>query len=187
MKTLTNLWNEEYFIYLMRMSHLNRYPEKIKLFKNLHNIKFTYLLDRDENREADGIDLRNDFEIPQKYNVEIDEAFYAHWCSVLEMLIGLGIRVDNEYIGDPSEPHPEEFIMEMLENLELDDYYNFVFESANYASEEAKVRKIVKRWLDRRFDCCGNMSPFPVNSDKRDQRELEIWDQMNSYVYENYT
>lgn len=173
------LW-DDYLQYLIWRGGLQRMTKYGRLFEILHNIKFTWLIERDDNREDDGVELRDYYDIPRsEYSVEESEEFMDHWCSVLEMLIGLSIRVDDEIIGDPAEEHPEDFFMEMIKNLGLD-----IYKGDRY--RENDVIKIVKKWMDRKFDRNGNGSPFPVKKDHRDQRKLEIWDQMNSYINENY-
>ena len=175
---MEELW-DDYFQYLIWRCGLQRMTKLTDVFAILHNIPFTYILERDDNREEDGCDLRNEYNIPSEFSVEMEEAFFAHWCSVFEMLIGLAIRVDDEFIGDPADEHPEDFFIEMLENLGLTKFVGRRY-------REQDVIKIVQRWLDRQFDKDGRGSPFPVHHDHRDQRKIEIWDQMNSYISENY-
>ncbi len=151
----------------------NRY---MSLFRTLDDIPFEYVLDRDENREFDGAGLRDDYE--REYSKIYDQ----EWVSVLEVLIALSIRVDNEYIGDPDDPHPEYFFMEMIGNLGLRDFRG----NELNAKETESVIKIVEQWLYRTFCKDGHGSPFPVKEDHRDQRNVEIWDQMISYIDENY-
>ena len=148
------------------------------LFSILHNIMFRSVLERDRNREDDGLFLRERFQFPVKYERFIHD-FVVKECSVMEVLVALAIRADNEIVGDPAEGHPEKFFMEMIKNLGL---YRLV--KRRY--DERDVNKIIQRWLSRRFESDGRGSPFPVRYDYRDQRGLEIWDQMNSYISENY-
>lgn len=175
---MEELW-DDYFQYLIWRCGLQRMTKLTNVFAILHNIPFTYVLERDDNREEDGIDLREDYTPPNGYDMKIIMDFYAKRCSVFEMLIGLAIRVDDEFIGDPAEEHPEDFFIEMLENLGLTKFVGKRY-------REKDVINIVQRWLDRRFDKDGRGSPFPVHHDHRDQRKIEIWDQMNAYISENY-
>lgn len=175
---LDELW-DDYLEYLIWRCGLQKFAKYGKLFEILHNIEFTYILDRDGNRHDDGADLRFDYNIPDCFNENLDEDFYSHWTSVLEMLIALAIKVDDEIIGDPSEEHPEEFFMKMIDNLGLLKYKGNRYKEDN-------VIKIIDRWLNREFDRDGNGSPFPIKYNHRDQREVEIWDQMNAYISENY-
>lgn len=172
---MEELW-DDYFQYLIWRCGLQQMTKLTNVFAFLHNIPFTYVLERDDNREEDGCDLRNEYNIPGEFSVEVKEAFFAHWCSVFEMLVGLAIRVDDEIIGDPAEEHPEDFFIEMLENLGI----------ADGRLKENYIYLMVDRWLKRKFDKDGRGSPFPVHHDHRDQRKLEIWDQMNAYISENY-
>lgn len=171
---MNDLWGD-YLQHLIWRGNLQKFSKYSKLFEILHRIEFTWIIDRDDNREADGIDLREDYNIPIEYTNEECNNFMNHWCSVLEMMIGLAIRVDYEIIGDPSEEHPEHFFMKMIRNLDL-----------LRLKEERTIIKIVNIWLNREFERNGRGSPFPVRNDRRDQRKLEIWDQMNSYISENY-
>lgn len=175
---MDELW-DDYLQYLIWRGGLQKMTKFGRLFEILHHINFEYILERDENREGDGVELRDDYSIPYCFDVELEEAFYDQKCSVLEMLIALSIRVDNEIIGDPSKEHPEKFFMEMIENLGLD-----IFKGNQY--RDADVIKIVRKWIDRKFNKNGIGSPFPLRYDCRDQRKLEIWDQMNAYISENY-
>lgn len=175
---MDELW-DDYFQYLIWLCRLEKEDAYAHLFEVLHHIDFTWILDRDDNRDEDGLDLRDDYTPPDDFDTETIESFYEQKTSVFEMLVALSIRVDNEYIGDPIEEHPEIFFMEMIKNLGLD-----CFKGKRYRDQD--VIKIIKIWLDRKFKKNGVGSPFPVRKDSRDQRKLEIWDQMNSYISENY-
>lgn len=174
---MDELW-DNYLKYLIYEYGLDHFPQYGKLFDILHHMEFVWFIDRDDNREDDGVRLRDDYKIPYEL-LEYEDEFMDHWCSVLEMLIALAVRVEDEFIGDPNDEHPESFILEMLNNLEL-----CIYKGYGYRKED--VIKIVDRWLNRRFKKDGYGSPFPVKYDPRDQRKMEIWDQMNSYISENY-
>ena len=175
---MEELWDDyfEFLIWRCQIQNLTRFG---RLFNILHHVDFEWELERDENRESDGIDLRDEYDIPREYYDDA-EWFYSRRCSVLEMLIGLAIRVDDELIGDPAEEHPESFFMEMIKNLSLDK-----FKGNGY--NESDVIKILNRWMHRDFERNGCGSPFPVKGSRKDQRKLEIWDQMNTYISENYS
>lgn len=171
------LW-DDYLNWLIWRCGLEKEKKLSKHFFELHNMEFFYTIDRDDNREADGLDLREEYSIPDIY-IKYAKEFYERKCSVMEMMVALSIRVDDALIGDPGEEHPKEFFLKMLENLGL-------LGANPQRIASAKIRQVVKDWLNRRFDSNGDGSPFPVECDGRDQRLLEIWDQVNSYVAENY-
>lgn len=175
---MEELW-DDYLQFLIWRCQIQPFVRFGRLFEILHHIDFEWELDRDENRESDGVDLRDEYKIPDGFDEEIEEAFYAQRCSVLEMLIALAIRIDDEFIGDPAEEHPEIFFMEMIRNLGLDKFSGNCY-------REYDVIKIINRWMRREFERNGRGSPFPVQHDPRNQRDLEIWDQVNSYISEKY-
>lgn len=144
----------------------------------LHEVDFQWVLPKDRNRAEDGLYKRLLYE--DEYKVD----FQGRPCSVLEMLVSLANRVDSEYIGSPSDPRPDLFFWEMLENLSLDHYTNRYFDRSSHA--EAEILDILKVWMGRDFRKNGVGSPFPLTNDRRDQRKREIWDQMNAYLYENF-
>lgn len=145
------------------------------LMEQLHATPFTYSIPMDKNRENDGLYLRLDFCKEKGLNPHSLD-FYEE-CSVLEMLVALSIRIENEYIGDPMNLHPEEFFWKMLQNLELD-------RENNRKIEGGRVGSILRTWLDREFKWNGVGSPFPIGQKwkKTDQRKLQIWDQAMEYI-----
>lgn len=175
---LSNEMWDDYLEWLIWRCGLEKEQRFNRLFEILHNINFVFYMGRDENREIDGFDLREKYEIPDVY-LDFEEDFINRECSVMEMLVALSIRVDSDIIGDPGEENPSEFFIKMLENLGLDRFEGERFKRVD-------VCYIVDRWLRRGFDHNGYGSPFPVKMDHRDQRKLEIWDQVNSYINENY-
>lgn len=147
-----------------------------QLMSYLHRTDFVSRIGRDANREDDGMQLRNDF--CEENNLPLYLFDYQR-CSVLEMLAALAIRIDDEYIGDPNRPDPGNIFWEMIQNLELDHYTDRRF-------EEKEVHNIVHKWLFRDFDPNGDGSIFPLKYARKDQTKIEIWDQMNAYISENY-
>ena len=145
------------------------------LMANLHKSPFEIFIDRDDNRAEDGISLRDEFGSDLGFRrVAFDKP-----CSVLEMLVALSIRIDNEYIGDPNDEHPENIFWEMLCNLGLDRCTDKRF-------NEKYVYNILKKWICRDFNKDGRGSIFPLKYSTRDQTRIEIWAQMNEYLSENY-
>lgn len=164
---------EEYTDWLIDRIGFKRPKKYSELFKALNSIEFYWGLDRDENRALGGLRLR------RVASLELQNGLRGINCTVLEMMIALSIRLDDDYIGDPGDPKPDLFFARMLENLGLDRLDNRHFDAG-------ECEKIVKKWLDRRFDRRGNGSPFPVKRDKRDQRKREIWDQAITYIHEKW-
>lgn len=155
----------------------NRHSHKYtKLLHFLHESPFIAYLDRDEDRLEDGIMLRDEFCSENKVPIYI---FDYQYCTVLEMLVALALRIDNEWNGDPGEEHPEKIFWEMLKNLKLDKFTDQKFDND-------RVLEILGIWITRGFDYDGNGSIFPLKDTNRDQRNCEIWKQMQEYLSENY-
>lgn len=145
------------------------------LMRSLHSRPFTWKIERDENRMKDGIRLRYDF----FDDTGINGGSFGEPCSILEFMVGLAIRLDTEYVGDPGDPHPEELFWQMVCNLGLkemrDDQFN-----------KRKFDEIIDIWLEREFKINGEGSIFPLKNVTFDSREEEIWKQSMAYLTENY-
>ena len=169
-----NRIREEYVQWILRQvgDYHNRHR---RLFQYMYEIPFKYSIKRDRNRESDALLFRENFidEIDYGRDVENDP------CSVLEVLASLSIRIDNEYVGDPSDSRPDKIFWEMVCNLGLDQFDDRRFDAG-------AIYEVVSRWLNRDFSYNGEGSIFPIKQPKRDQREAEIWVQMNDYLFENY-
>lgn len=160
-----------------------------KLLMDLHFIEFTYKIEKDKNRAEDGIYLRNEFlETNQPETISM-----ANPCSVLEMLVALSLRMGTEYIGN--EEPIEDIFINLLDNLCLLDFNNNHY----YSSTFGKVASIVSSWLNRDFGPSGTGSIFPLGHDTvydlsgiargkkyPDQRNIEIWEQMQCYINDKY-
>lgn len=145
------------------------------LMAELHNSPFEFFVDHDDNRAEDGISLRDEFGTKLGFRrIEFDRE-----CSVLEMLVALAIRIENEYIGDPEDEHPELIFWEMVKNLGLDRCTDARF-------NETYVFNVLKKWIQRDFHKNGHGSIFPLRRSSRDQTKVEIWGQMNEYLSEKY-
>lgn len=171
-------WWDIYRHWLMDQVNFRRRGRFKCLFLALHDVDFTYILDRDKNRAEDGLALRDRF----CYEKDVSHTIFRghNECSVLEMLVAFAIRIDAEWIGDPKEPRPEVIFETMLRNL------NVFYEDPDIP-ERGVIDSRIYKWLDREFDRQGRGSIFPIKKRVRtDQRKLEIWEQMMSYISENY-
>ena len=164
----------EYYIWLLKHVHFNdnRYD---LLMQQLFDSPFEVILDRDVNRIDDCLSLRGQF----FYEIGVNGDFSNKKPCILELLISLAIRIDNEYLGNPDDPHPEFMFWEMICNLKLDK-----FDNSHYNCDE--IYKILGIFVGRQYDFCGRGGIFPVKSRVSDQRELEIVSQMKAYLSENY-
>lgn len=146
----------------------------------LHKISFRWSLRMDENRQIDGLDLRYKFgsinNIPD-YIVKEQIDFVE--CSVLEMMMALAYKCEDEIMCDPREgDRTQIWFQEMIKNLGLDHYQN-----QNWTrSSEAEVIHVINLFLDRRYSPNGQGGLFVVNDPKTDMRTVDIWYQMSWYI-----
>lgn len=179
MGLIKDIWHEYYkwLLYHVRVSENRKFMQYSSLFKYLHNKRFRYTIFMDKNREADGLYLRDEF----FGDLNIRNGEMEQGACVLEVLVALACRMDDDYVGDPGVEEPDELFMELLFNLGFKDFTNNKWGIYKDLADE-----IIDKWLDREFDQCGNGSIFPIKKPHRDQREIEIWAQMSEYIYENY-
>lgn len=150
------------------------------LMRALFEHEFRWSVDNDGNRSVDGEGLRDDFADQSLY---LDYSSIGGPCNVLEMLIALAIRIDDEIMWCPNDDRTVVWFWEMIGNLGLDEYDD---ENWEEPKSRAMVDYILDRWLDRRYRPDGIGGIFPMNCPDEDQRSMEIWYQMNRYFLEKY-
>ena len=172
--------SSEYFNWLVQHVALDspEYFNYNKLMDYLYSQDFEWLINRDSNRAQDGSDLRDLF----SYETGVMDWYNALGgpCTVLEMLVGLAQRIDNEIMYDYElGDRTPLWFWEMVSNLGLDYYDDNHFRID-------RVEKILHNWLCRKFDDYGNGGIFPLDESQNDQREVEIWLQAQEYFLEKY-
>jgi len=141
------------------------------LLRELHNTEFVWTVARDDNRAEDGISLRSEFLIQTGY--EADSDWLDIPCSVFEMIYGLSRRA--AYIDDR---HPYEWFWEIMSNLgiaELTDAIRIM---------PSSVKDVLDNLVWRTYDRNGHGGMFPLLGARQDQRKVEIWYQLESYLAE---
>lgn len=168
----------DYFEWLCGLVGLDR--EHWTLAKTLHRTEFYWSVANDDNRASDGIRLRDIFE---------DESPYENYrclqgpCSLLEMLIGLSIRIE-DILSDPdSWDRTGDRFWEMISNLGIDEFTDDSYYENN---GDRIVQDRINTFLSRTYKICGRGGLFPLKYPERDQRKVEIWYQMSAYLLENY-
>jgi len=141
------------------------------LFQYLLECEFDPRIHNDENRASDGLNLRTIFEDETGYSCE---KFGP--CSVLEMLVALAIRCENDIMYDPDEgDRTAIWFWEMMDNMGLSRMDKWRF-------DRRKVNLIVRKLNDRTYDEDGYGGPFYIAGFDRDMRKIELWYQMNFWL-----
>lgn len=170
----------EYFEWLSGFVCDGRFSEKIsyrKLMMFLHNTEFRYSIARDENRAHDGIDLRYRFTIcHEQYSEKETLQALDGPCSVLEMIIGLAIRCEENIMDDPRYGNRTgQWFWRMMTNLGLGNMTDDRF-------DKAVANDIIQRFLDRKYAPNGKGGLFTLQHYPKDLRKVEIWYQMCWYL-----
>ena len=156
------------------------------LLWRLFMLRFIYFIDNDRNRAGDGIYLHHEFSVKTGYPIEDLNDILGGTpedCSVLEMIIGVAIRIDS-IMWDPEKgAQTGTWFWMMMHNLGLD-----VFQDEDF--DEECVEQI-DHWMDifikRDYRSNGLGGLFPLRNPKSDQRNVEIWYQMQAWCAENFS
>lgn len=147
----------------------------LTLFRQLFTKEFVWIIPNDDNRIADGKDLRYDF-AGEMGLTKIDETWMALGCSMFELLVGLSRRLAFQCDGEPSG-----WFWQLIENIGLGAYTD---ERFGYRYKTSDVDSILENIIWRNYDRNGNGGIFPLKNPKSDQRKIEIWHQMFNYINE---
>ena len=157
----------------------------LMLLKDLHNIPFMAVLELDNNRAEDGKYLREEYAMYEAHSINALRAIESADCSVLEVLISIAERIRFELTSTDTkeDDNISKYFWTMIHNLGLD-----IFVDENYTDNgsSAAIFEIVASWLDRTYSYDGEGGLFPLRNPDYDQRDVEIWYQMQAYLEENY-
>lgn len=171
----------EYFNWMYDLVIDDRYSRTRykKLLRHLHSREFVPLLEMDLNRLEDGTDLRYRFGRERGYSIhEIEEYLDQDPCSVLEMMIALAIRCEEQIMEDDSQGNRTGiWFWNMIVSLNLGR-----MDDENYS--EGKVDFIIDRFLERQYEPDGRGGLFTINNRYIDMRSIDIWYQMSYYLDE---
>lgn len=145
------------------------------LARQLYKKEFVWIVPNDDNRVADGRDLRREF-VESCGIADVDEAWLHLGCSFLEMMVALTRRL--EFTTDiPA----RDWFWIMAENLGLTNYTDSNFQS----DDQEEIDEILDRVIWRTYHPNGRGGLFPLLHPKEDQRDVEIWYQFNAFIDEN--
>lgn len=157
------------------------------LFSVMYETEFYYFIDNDSNRAEEGKNLRTIFANEYSANTsdaeEIVNDILAGPCNVLEMLIAFAEKIDfavmwNEEDGDRTRL----WFWTMVDNLGLLEYSDDVI-TQDFLNG---VREKLVIMMDRRYSYNGEGGLFPLEHPQNDQRNVELWYQMQDFMRENY-
>ena len=153
------------------------------LLNFLYDKPYIYTLRMDENRAEDGVELRYIFGSQNGIDYEdISSGLDSgRDCSMLEMMVGLARRCENQIMVDMEEgAQPERWFYIMLTNLGLKSLTDDQFDSE-------KADYITDRFLAHQYSYNGDGSLFSVCHPRHDMRKTDLWYQAMWYFTENYS
>lgn len=146
-----------------------------KVLRVLYTKEFVCRVPNDENRQEDGKALRFEFLLIHEIDVgDVDPDWLELGCSVLELMVGLSRRL--EFLAD-GEPHF--WFWQLMKNLGLSQYND------SRRLPRRRIDDILERLIDRRYESSGLGGLFPLQEPPKDQRKVEIWDQLSAYILES--
>lgn len=173
--------DEEFFLWLAKqvvdvdIPKRSAKPTYWKLLRALYTKEFVKVIANDDNRLADGKELRNDF-IRETGQTSVDPVWMEMGCSTLELMVGLAQRLAFQAGEDP-----QHWFWRLIENIGLEKYND------RSDFDEVEVANTIDRVMYRQYHSNGRGGFFPLRNppkNQKDQRKVELWYQMSSYVLE---
>ena len=148
-----------------------------KLLTLLHNIEFTYILDLDENRAQDGIEFRYRFGYEKGFSNDLIKRYLdTRPCSVLEMMVALAFRVEEQIMDEYQYgDRTGQWFWNMIVSLGLGTMNDREF-------NEAFTYHVISKFLDRNYARNGKGGLFTIIDCKYDLRNIDIWTQFMWYL-----
>lgn len=167
--------DERYLSWLYAKVERPGMPPYWQLLDHMFKTPFRWFVANDDNRAADGTALRRDFMFQHGMR-ELPEDWEGLECSILEMLIALSDRMAFN-IDLPQ----EDCFWHIVDNLGLGA------STDNDPIDPEAIEQVLERVNTRTYNSDGSGGLFPLKNPTRDQREVELFYQMYSYIRErNY-
>lgn len=164
-----------YYKWLKSKVEFIDFPETYeRLFTALQSKIFYYKHPMDKNRAVEALELREEYRIDTGRQLRPNSISP----SMLELLVSIAKRM-NYICASFDEDKTKELFWRLLSNLDLsrmsDPCYNKV-------GGDDRVNIILDKLLERNYEPDGRGGLFPMLNPRQDQREVEIWYQMNQYL-----
>lgn len=164
---------ESYFEWLLDFVCQEDYENanNIDICRELFETEFRWLIDRDENRAAWGVELRYRFCVENDIYAQNHDYLGLGSCSVLEMMVALAIKMDDILYDDNYGCRIYRWFWMFLENLGVKN-----------GRKCPDLSHKLDIFMDREytFEGYGNIIQLP--NTKTDLRNVEIWYQICWFI-----
>ncbi len=169
----------EYYKWLCRFVMTSRRRCYRILMRYLYQTPFVVVVDMDDNRYADGLELRSTFADEYGYSDEdIKHAMGDDPCNILEVMLALAIRCENNIMEDTSVgDRTDKWFWMMIDNSYLGTLTDDAFDAK-------KADAIIHRIIYRTYEPNGLGGLFRLKYPPEDLRTVELWYQLNWYLTE---
>jgi hypothetical protein len=149
----------------------------LHVLMHLHTTEFNDKVPNDDNRTAQGEELRNEFlsGLPVVYMEDYAKIESLGKASVLEVLVALSRQAD--YIAEIG---AKNWAQKFLENLNLDHFPDSRFREP----QGLQIKAIIDLFNNRKYTSNGHGGIFPLEGAHHNQRRRELWYQMADYITE---
>lgn len=164
-----------YLVWLIsKVGGINRISDPyLEVITRLFNTQFMWSCPMDKNRAEDGLMLRYVFSQEQETDSEIEYIFSNTGCNMLEMMIALALRIENDYLArEGNIVYTDKWFFNMIYSLGFRNPNKWIFSD------------IMRRFFNHEYTREGDGGLFYIpNLDYSiDLRKEEIWVQMNHWV-----
>ena len=151
------------------------------LLRTLHAKNFFWTVPNDDNRAFEGKELRCKF--CEENNIFYDYEQFNMAASMLELIIGLAYRCESIMADQRDNWTMPFWFWKILGNVGLD---KFTDKTSDGRYESVKINEILDKIIDRTYNRNGIGGLFPLKRGRKNQKKVELWYQMCSYLVENY-
>lgn len=153
-----------------------------QFFTVLNNMTYVSMMELDNNRISDGVGLRDIY--TRTYDISVDsDVIVDSPCSVLEFLVALASRMNYIY-SQTNENCTSQMFWDMMDNIGF-DYYTTTNDSFAMNPELVEnLQDAIDVVMYRLYSPDGSGNLFPLKNSRYDQRNVEVWYQMNQYLIE---
>lgn len=145
--------------------------------EHMNHVIFDWSVPNDDNRSAEGKELRYEFLDANDVTLRGDEtSFLEPDATLFEVIVALCRRADFQ-----AERGVNNWFRIILENLGLLE----CSDDAVGPADAPKIDKVLLKLNSRRYRPNGRGGLFPLRSSSDDQRKVELWYQLAAYLTEN--